>query len=75
MSIPTITAPIPALTAPFGEAASRVPELGTCDDCGLDLVCLVEDSAAVFCESCDLGIPSVESADRSRAGAPPLWLG
>ncbi|WP_405961215.1 hypothetical protein OG235_36745 [Streptomyces sp. NBC_00024] len=72
MSIPTIT--VPALTAPIGEALPQVPELGTCDDCGLGLVCLVEDSAAVFCESCDLGIPSAKSADRSRAGALPFWL-
>ncbi|MEU1853938.1 hypothetical protein ABZ499_32945 [Streptomyces sp. NPDC019990] len=47
----TITEPAVRVTTPLPE----LPDLGTCGDCGLELVCLT-DSDVVFCERCDLGI-------------------
>jgi hypothetical protein len=45
-------APSLRITSPLPE----LPDLGTCGDCGLDLVCLTDSSDVVFCERCDLGI-------------------
>jgi hypothetical protein len=44
----------------------ELPDLGTCGDCGLELVCLTDSSDVVFCERCDLGASlAVQPADYS----------
>lgn len=57
MSAPSIAATI--ITEPavrITQPLPQLPDLGACADCGLDLVCLADSSAVVFCEHCDLGL-------------------
>ncbi|PWI16017.1 hypothetical protein DI272_18975 [Streptomyces sp. Act143] len=66
MSASTIAAtvvnePAVRVTRPLPE----LPDLGTCD-CGLELVCLTDNSDVVFCEHCDLGLPLAGSRPARR---------
>lgn len=49
----TVTEPAVRIIALLPE----LPDLGTCGDCGLELMCLTDSSDVVFCEHCDLGLP------------------